>query len=291
MRNETTDQGFFKITIMCEQNYTTRSQRTGPLGPIAVMTLGAGACAAAAMTFQASADLTLELQGTAFGTRQQVAYNTSNLWNETSSSDTFYQLKTVQYIWQDLDGSIPGNIQTYCLQLYQGVDIGSTYDFALTPIVDSPTSPPVPGPMGEQRAEIIQDLYARNIDPVHGGIMDTTDGDIVASALQMVIWEITHERFTATTAAGMVTQMTLDMGAFQWNGQGNQSPEIETEIALAATEMISALGMGGFQSADLVGLTNPEAQDQVMQIPAPAAACLLTGLLTGAVRRRRRTEL
>ena len=255
------------------------------------LTLGASACAAATISFQASADVTLELLGTAFGTRQQVAYNTANLWDQTSSSDTFYQVKTAQYVWQDLDGSIPGNIQTYCLQLYQGVDIGSTYDFALTPIQDSPTSPPSPGPMGQQRAEIIQDLYARNIDPVHGGIIDTTDGDVVASALQMVIWEITHERFTATTAAGMVTQMALDMGAFQWNGQGNQSPEIENEIADAATEMISTLGMGGFQSADLVGLTNPEAQDQVMQIPAPAAAWLLTGLLAGGARRRRRTEL
>ena len=243
------------------------------------------------MSFQASADLTLELQGTAFGSRQQVAYNTSNLWDETSSSDTFYQLKTVQYIWRDLDGSIPGDIQTYCLQLYQGVDIGSTYDYAITPIEDSPTSPPSPGPMGDQRARIIQDLYARNIDPVHGGIVNTTEGDVVASALQMVIWEITHERFTATTAAGMVNQMALDMGAFQWNGQGNQSPEIEDEIALAATEMISTLGMGGFQTAALVGLTNPEAQDQVMQIPAPAAAFLLTGLLAGGARRRRRTEL
>ena len=276
---------------MHEQNFTDQAPRTRPLGPAATLALGAGACAAAAMSFQASADLTLELQGTAFGSRQQVAYNTSNLWDETSSSDTFYQLKTVQYIWRDLDGSIPGDIQTYCLQLYQGVDIGSTYDYAITPIEDSPTSPPSPGPMGDQRARIIQDLYARNIDPVHGGIVNTTEGDVVASALQMVIWEITHERFTATTAAGMVNQMALDMGAFQWNGQGNQSPEIEDEIALAATEMISTLGMGGFQTAALVGLTNPEAQDQVMQIPAPAAAFLLTGLLAGGARRRRRTEL
>ena len=276
---------------MHEQNFTDQAPRTRPLGSAATLALGAGACAAAAMSFQASADLTLELQGTAFGSRQQVAYNNSNLWDETSSSDTFYQVKTVQYIWRDLDGSIPGDIQTYCLQLYQGVDIGSTYDYAITPIEDSPTSPPIPGPMGDQRARIIQDLYARNIDPVHGGIVNTTEGDVVASALQMVIWEITHERFTATTAAGMVNQMALDMGAFQWNGQGNQSPEIEDEIALAATEMISTLGMGGFQTAALVGLTNPEAQDQVMQIPAPAAAFLLTGLLAGGARRRRRTEL
>ena len=291
MRTDLTDQGLFKNTIMHEQNFTDQAPRTRPLGPAATLALGAGAWAAAAMSFQASADLTLELQGTAFGSRQQVAYNTSNLWDETSSSDTFYQLKTVQYIWRDLDGSIPGDIQTYCLQLYQGVDIGSTYDYAITPIEDSPTSPPSPGPMGDQRARIIQDLYARNIDPVHGGIVNTTEGDVVASALQMVIWEITHERFTATTAAGMVNQMALDMGAFQWNGQGNQSPEIEDEIALAATEMISTLGMGGFQTAALVGLTNPEAQDQVMQIPAPAAAFLLTGLLAGGARRRRRTEL
>ena len=242
----------------------------------------------AAQSGVANAELILELEGTAFGTRQQVAYNGMNLWDETSAGDTFYQLKTTQYIWQDQGGSITTPIQTYCLQLFQGVDIGETYTYQITPIEDSPSSPPNPGPMGAERARILKDLYARNTDPTHGGITDTTDGDIIASAFQMLIWEITHERFTATTAAGMVTQMSLDMGAFQWNGQGNQTPEIETAIGVAANDMIAALGMGGFQSAELLGLTNPEAQDQVMRVPAPAGACILTGLLAGGRRRRRR---
>ena len=250
-------------------------------------TLYAGALIASTMTLPAAANLSLQLEGYAFGSRQQVAYNTANLWDETSSGDTFSQLGTRQYVWSDLDDVISGEIQTYCLQLYQSVTIGETYSFELTPIADSPSSPPSPGPMGVERARVLRDLYARNTDPLHGGIIDTTDGDITASAMQMVIWEITHERFTATTAAGMVNQMTLEVGAFQWNGQGNQSPESQEQIGLAAAEMISALGVGGFLTADIAGLTNPEAQDQVFQIPAPAGACILTGLLAGAARRRR----
>ena len=247
----------------------------------------AGFLIASAITLPAAADLSLQLEGYAYGSRQQVAYNTSNLWDQTSSGDTFYQLGTYQYIWSDLDEVISGDIQTYCLQLYQSVTIGETYSYEVTPISNSPSSPPSPGPMGIERAKVLQDLYARNIDPIHGGIVDTTDGNITATAMQMLIWEITHERFTATTAAEMVNQMTLELGAFQWNGQGNQSPEIENQIGLVATEMISALGVGGFLTADIAGLTNPEAQDQVFQIPAPAGACILTGLLAGAARRRR----
>ena len=270
------------------QQHTQLAHRMRTPGPTATKALYAGVLIASAMmTLPAVADLSLRLEGYAFGTRQQVAYNTANLWDETSTGDTFFQLNTKQHIWSDVDGVISGNIQTYCLQLYQGVDVGETYDYTFTPIADSPTSPPSPGPMGIERAKIIKDLYARNIDPVHGGILNTTSGDVTASALQMVIWEISHERFTATTASGMVEQMTLELGAFQWNGQGNQSPELQAQIALAATDMISSLGVGGFLSADLTGLTNPQAQDQVFQVPAPAGACLLAGLLARSARRRR----
>ena len=249
--------------------------------------LGTAVLIASAMTFPAAADLTLQLDGYAFGSMQQVAYNTSKLWDASSSGNTFYQLGTRQYVWSDLDGGISGDIQTYCLQVYQSVTVGDTYSYQLAPISESPSSPPSPGPMGIERARVLQDLYARNIDPVHGGIIDMTDGDVVASALQMVIWEITNERFTATTAAGMVTQMTLELGAFQWNGQGDQSSEVQEQIGVVASEMISALGVGGFLTADIAGLTNPDAQDQVFQIPAPAGVCILSGLLAGAARRRR----
>ena len=271
---------------------TDQSHKEGALGTStskrsAWNPLGTAVLIASAMTFPAAADLNLQLEGYAFGSMQQVAYNTSKLWDASSSGDTFYQLDARQHVWSDLDGGISGDIQTYCLQVYQSVTIGDTYSYQLTPISDSPSSPPSPGPMGIERARVLQDLYARNIDPVHGGIIDMTDGDVTASALQMVIWEITNERFTATTAAGMVTQMTLELGAFQWNGQGDQSSERQEQIGMVASEMIAALGAGGFLTADIAGLTNPNAQDQVFQIPAPAGVCLLSGLLAGAARRRR----
>ena len=84
-------------------------------GPTATKALYAGVLIASAMmTLPAVADLSLRLEGYAFGTRQQVAYNTANLWDETSTGDTFFQLNTKQHIWSDVDGVISGNIQT-CL--------------------------------------------------------------------------------------------------------------------------------------------------------------------------------
>ncbi|MEE2681913.1 MAG: hypothetical protein VX641_06025 [Planctomycetota bacterium] len=256
-------------------------------GPTVTRALYSGVLIASAVTFPATADLSLLLEGHAFGSRQQVGYNTANLWDQTSSEDLFYMTNATQHVWSDTNGVIPGDIYTYCIELYQGVDVGETYSFSLTQISEAPSGQPGPGPMGIERAKILQDLYARNLDPVHGGVPDTTDGDVVASAMQMLIWEITHERFTATTAAEMVNQMTLELGAFQWNGQGNQSPEVQNQIALAAADMISSLGVGGFLSADIAGLTDQHAQDQVFQIPVPASICLLGGLLARGARRRR----
>ena len=57
-------------------------------GPNAVKALSAGILIASAITLPAAADLSLRLEGYAFGTRQQVAYNTANLWDETSSGDS-----------------------------------------------------------------------------------------------------------------------------------------------------------------------------------------------------------
>lgn len=234
-----------------------------------------------AATSAASADtVTLDLDSYAFGSSQMISVNGSYEWDETTGSEIFYNNKAYQHHWTDTsDGS---SMITYCLQLYQGVDLGGTYDFTITDIEDSPSSPPFPGPMGAQRAILLQDLYARWADPLTAGLpMIQSEMDNAATAFQILIWEITHERFSAEDASGMIAQIDLDLGALQWNSNS-------AEITGFLNAMVDSLGDGGFREAELVGLTNPNAQDQLSMIPAPGGLALVSLTALGAPARRRR---
>lgn len=236
---------------------------------------------ALAVTSAANADtLNLELDSYAYGSSQMISLNGSYDWDETTGSEIFYNNKAYQHHWTDTSsGSM---MITYCLQLYQGVDLGGTYDFTCTDIADSPSSPPFPGPMGEQRAILLQDLYARWADPLTAGLpMIQSEMDDAATAFQILIWEITHERFSANDATGMIGQIDLQLGALQWNSNSSA-------ISDFANAMIDSLGDGGFREADLLGLTNPDAQDQLSMIPAPGALFLVSLSALGTPARRRR---
>ena len=111
--------------------------------------------------------------------------------------------------------------------------------------------------------------------------MDEMEMNDAATAFQILIWEITHERFSAEDATGMIAQIDLGIGALQWNSDS-------TAISAFATAMIDSLGDGGFQDADLLGLTNPDAQDQISMIPAPGALFLVSLSALGTPARRRR---
>ena len=101
-----------------------------------------------------------------------------------------------------------------------------------------------------------------------------------ATAFQILIWEITHEQFSAQDADGMIAQIDLELGALQWNSDS-------ANITNYANAMIDSLGE--FRDADLIGLTNPEAQDQVSMIPAPGCLFLLSlsAIETRRTRRKR----
>ena len=234
-----------------------------------------------AATSAVSADtVNLGLDSYAYGSSQMISQNGSYEWNESTGSETFYNNKAFQHHWTDTDsGSM---MITYCLQLYQGVDLGGNYDFTVTDIEDSPTSPPFPGAMGAQRAILLRDLYARWADPLTAGLpMDEDEMNDAATAFQILIWEITHERFSAVDATGMIAQIDLGIGALQWNSDS-------TAVSDFATAMIDSLGVDGFRDADIMGLTNPDAQDQVSMIPAPGALFLVSLSALGTPARRRR---
>jgi hypothetical protein len=79
----------------------------------------------------------------------------------------------------------------------------------------------------------------------------------------------------------MIAQIDLELGALQWNSDS-------TNITNYANAMIDSLGEGGFRDADLIGLTNPDAQDQVSMVPAPGCLFLLSLSAIGTRRTRRK---
>ena len=236
---------------------------------------------ALAATSIACADtVSLDLDSYAYGSSQMISVNGSYDWNETTGSENFYNLKAYQHHWSDMDSG--STMITYCLQLYQGVDLGGSYAFNLTELEESPTGPPFPGPMGEQRARLLRDLYARWADPSTAGLpMDESEMNDAATAFQILIWEITHERFSAEDATGMIDQIDFELGALQWDSNS-------AAITGYANAMIDSLGQGGFRDAQLIGLTNSDAQDQLSMIPAPGSALLLSLSAFATQRPRRR---
>ena len=171
-----------------------------------------------------------------------------------------------------------GTIQTFCAQLNESITIGSTYDYTVVDLDEAPEAPPGPGPMGPARASLIEDLYARN----YSSVMTTTGSEQrnLAAAFAMVIWEITHQDSSASTASGILADLDLTAGNAQFFSGSSVN-------ALAA-DMLDGLGggTGAFLGFAVLGATNPDKQDVLIVVPGPMGLAAFAGL--AAIRRRRR---
>jgi hypothetical protein len=172
-----------------------------------------------------------------------------------------------------------GGIRTFCTQIDESVSTGTTLTYDVVDIEQVPDSPPGPGPMGDARATLLRDLYSRNYDTVMGATGNAARDQ--AAAFAMVIWEITHQDSSATTASGVLADLNLSTG----NAQFSSTSAVNT----IANAMLSGLGggTGDFLSTiQVLGATNPDNQDVLIVVPGPAGIAALAGLV--AVRRRRR---
>ena len=216
-------------------------------------------------------DLIVEYNGLGSGSYQQMAYDNTLSWNQAGSGD-FATLEAFQHEWTSLSTS--QSYSTFCIQLYQGVDIGDIVDFQIVDIADAPEGPPTPGEMGEIKSSMMQDLYARYYDETM--LMN----DDYSTAFQLVIYEITHENFIGTTANEFKSEMNYSTGAFQWQAASSA-------ISSLVADMTSKLGVGGWISdPSLVGLISEDYQDQAYYVPGPGALSLL--VITGICARSRR---
>jgi hypothetical protein len=224
----------------------------------------------------AEAALTASLSGYAAGRYEQCGFNSGYSWNSTGSM-TLWSVRAQQHIFTESSGN---QTLTWCTEVYQGVNLGNTYTFNVTAAENAPSSPVAPGPMGAAKGGVVRDLFARWINATTGYVNgSTSDRDAKSAAFQVVLWEITHENFTATTSQGILGQLSLSTGAFRANLTGAS--------ASWYSQIVASLGVGGFQNSDIYGLTNDLAQDQLaIAVPGPGAIALLG--LAGLANRRRR---
>lgn len=176
-----------------------------------------------------------------------------------------------------------GGIQTFCIQLREDIaDSATTYD--VVSLADAPENPPAPGPLGDVRAAVMQDLFSRYYNELF-----TKTGAAAknwAAAFQIVVWEISHET-SADPANETIYTAGLDLE------DGKAEFDASNNVMNIANMMLDNLGDGGFLSnIDLVGLTNRHHQDQIMVVesmtvvPGIGSLAILGGV--GAIGRRRR---
>ena len=236
----------------------------------------------------AVADVTVYYDGLGPGSYQSIALTAGLEYWETSETEQFHWSRTYQHQWTD--ESTSEQYSSFCIQLWQGIDPGFTYDFEVVSLSLAPDSSTYPGPMGELRAAMLEDLYMRWINPMTGGIPSNTDPDVEiaqATAFQLLVYEITHENFDigSDTDLDMVKdQMSFDVGAFQWHDESSV-----VDLAQALELMYDSLGFGGWLTTDaLEGWVNSDAQDQVVFVPAPGIIPAVLGFGLIGLRRRRR---
>ncbi len=230
---------------------------------------GAATAVLAALTASASAAInygdTLTMQYLGNGAGQAVTATVDEGVNSTQVTGGVLQFAVSGH----------GTVSTFCAQFLQGVS--GTNNFDVVDLALVPEGSTSPGPMGEARATLIRDLYARN----YATVMSATgsDANSKAAAFAMVLWEITHQDSLATTATGILADLNLSSG----NAQFSSASSINT----LASNMLAGLGVSGFQSYGVAGLTNATVQDMLIVVPGPAGLAAAFGIAGLRTRRRR----
>ena len=207
-----------------------------------------------------------------------------NSWDQVGGVNfTSSSIKAGERVWTNQYGR---EMTTYCIQVFEGASVGDTVTYTqTTDLTTVPEAPPAPGPMAGFQVNMVQDLYSRFIDGKTGKIatgtsLDAFDYSVASSAFQLVLWELVHENFDATSADEAVDQVSMSMGAFQ----------AENDATEATSAIIAELGQDGWGSIgdNLVGLSSPNMQDQLTVVPLPTPLLLAgIGLIGAGIVRRR----
>ncbi|MDZ4831118.1 MAG: hypothetical protein SGJ09_13095 [Phycisphaerae bacterium] len=210
-----------------------------------------------------------------------VNYNNNRSWS-AGAVNNFSNYWAGQMKWHNNDDG--RSMDTFCTQIKEHISWNQTVAYQQVALEMVPDSPPAPGPMGLAKATVLRDLYARFFHQVHG-----SGDNVMNAAFQLVVWEITHENVTASTATGALGQLNLGLGALQANSGNSAS------VVNCANNMLAQLGgdsdndFRSFVRGDsMFGLRHDTAQDQIMIVPIPLPIGLAMVGLAGVVALRRR---
>jgi hypothetical protein len=198
----------------------------------------------------------------------------SAYFNDTSTGDIFDRTVTAGKLnWSNGSSS-------FCVQILESIQVGVSKTFDAVEVEEVPEAPPGPGPMGTLRATLIRDLYARHYFDMVAASGSSARNE--SAAFAMIVWEITHQDSTATTAAGVLGDLDLTTG----NARFSSSTSVNT----LAQGWLAGLGGGTddfLAFGQLLGLTDPTTQDFLIVVPGPAGMLAFAGLAGIRSRRRR----
>ena len=177
------------------------------------------------------------------------------------------------------DNTNSSPLRGFCVQILESISTGTAQNYDVKDIEQVPDAPP--SPMGTARATLVEDLYARHFADVTAATGGTAQDK--AAAFGMVLWEIIHQDSAASTASGVLANLSLSSGNFTASGS--------TTVNTLANNMLASLGGGTgsfqmFTAGELFGFTNPTYQDFLIVVPGPTGFAALVGI--AGLRRRRR---
>lgn len=155
---------------------------------------------------------------------------------------------------------------SYCIELAQSFSFGTTYNnYTVVPVASGANT----SPMGPAKAMDLALLVAKNFT-------DSFTTTVKSAAMQIAIWEITHE----TSGTYNVTNGTFSVNS------GNTNVNAARTLANTWLSEIPGLTV----AAPMIALSSPTRQDFITVVPVPPSIALFAGgLLFGlwGVRRRR----
>ena len=179
-------------------------------------------------------------------------------WGNTGTAGHFNWTRT----GGDYAGA-QGDFMAFCCELTEHIGGGGNYAYTVVSLDQGTDSI---GGMGLAKADLINELFGRYYSPSFGAVLSSDR----ATAMQLSIWEIIYEN-SATGPRSI--------------GTGNALFTNDNASAMALADLyLAALDGTGPRASDVVVMSAPGVQDQIIPAPGTIALAGLAGL---CFRRRR----
>ena len=160
---------------------------------------------ASALTLTISSHSSASITGTylGYGAHESwgVGFQSSLAWDATSAL-TLYNLALTERRWV-VDGE---STITWCVQVYQGVSVGTAYTFDVVEMSLVPQTPPAPGPMGSAKAALLSDAMSRWLGADSRVIASAGSANAAAAGFNALLWEVVNDNFATTDLATIVSR-------------------------------------------------------------------------------------